>query len=82
MIKTIRGIKIEGISCCIPNTHLKNKEFKENKNRARAIKAIGIERRPVADEKICTSDLVYKSAKHILKKLNGALKQMVQKMDT
>tara|TARA_X000000950_G_C13895404_1_gene652587 strand:- start:1187 stop:2230 length:1044 start_codon:yes stop_codon:yes gene_type:complete len=70
VIKTIHGIQIEGISCCVPDTKLNNKDFKENKNRARAIKAIGIERRPVASEKICTSDLVYKSAKHILKKLN------------
>ena len=43
MIKTIHGIQIEGISCCVPDTKLNNEDFKENKNRARAIKAIGIE---------------------------------------
>ncbi len=69
MIKTIHGIQIEGISCCVPSKRISNKDSKENKNRARAIKAIGIESRPVATENICTSDLIYKSAKHILKKL-------------
>ncbi len=76
MIKEIRGIQIEGISCCVPSTRKSNKDSKENKNRARAIKAIGIESRPVASEKICTSDLVYKSAKHILKKLNWKAKDI------
>ena len=70
MIKEINGIQIEGISCCVPSRRISNKNFKENKNKIRAIKAIGIESRHVASEKICTSDLVYKSAKHILKKLN------------
>ena len=40
-----------------------------NRKRLRAIKAIGIESRPIATEGICTSDLVLKSANHILKKL-------------
>ena len=66
MIKTIHGIQIEGISCCIPSKRVINK----NRSRSRVIKAIGIESRPVATEEICTSDLVFKSAKHILKKLN------------
>ena len=68
MIKIIHGIQIEGISCCVPSKRIVNKDI--NKNRSRVIKAIGIESRPVATEKICTSDLVFKSAKHILKKLN------------
>lgn len=69
MIKEINGIKIEGISCCVPKKTVLNKYSKENRYRARAIKAIGIERRPVANENISTSDLVLKSAKSILKKL-------------
>ena len=69
MIKAINGIEIKGISCCIPKKRVDNKYLKKNKKRLRAIKAIGIESRPVASENICTSDLVLKSAKHILKKL-------------
>ena len=53
----------------IPKKTVLNKYSKENRYRARAIKAIGIERRPVANENISTSDLVLKSAKSILKKL-------------
>lgn len=70
MIKEINGIQLEGISSCVPRTIKLNKLSKENSNRSRAIKAIGIKSRPVASEEICTSDLVYKSAMHILKKLN------------
>ena len=69
MIKEINGIQIEGISCCVPKKRIHNKFSRQNKKRSRAIKAIGIESRPVATEEICTSDLVIKSAKHILKKL-------------
>jgi len=70
VIKAINGIQVEGISCCIPKKKLLNKDFKDNKKRLRAIKAIGIESRPVSSDEICTSDLVLKSAKHILKKIN------------
>ncbi len=70
MIKAINGIEIEGISCCVPKKRVINKHLKKNKKRLRAIKAIGIESRPVASDNICTSDLILKSAKHILKKLN------------
>ena len=69
MIKTINGIQIEGITCCVPKRRVSNRFDRNKKKRLRAIKAIGIESRPVASEKICTSDLVLKSSKHILKKL-------------
>ena len=58
MIKEINGIQIEGISCCVPKKRIYNKFSRQNKKRSRAIKAIGIESRPVATEEICTSDLV------------------------
>ncbi len=69
MIKEINGIQIEGISCCIPRNKISNKSSNIDKKRLRAIKAIGIDSRPVATEKVCTSDLVLKSAQYILKKL-------------
>ena len=69
MIKTINGIQIEGISCCVPKKIFSNRTQSKNNKRSRAIKAIGIESRPVAAEGICTSDLIIKSAHHILKKL-------------
>ena len=70
MIKIIRGIQLEGISCCVPKNRVINKSYIKDKKRLRAIKAIGIESRPVALENTCTSDLILKSANHILKKLN------------
>ena len=70
MIKQINGIQLEGISCCVPSKRVFNKNTKDNKKRLRAIKAIGIESRPVSTEEICTSDLIFKSAKHIIKKLD------------
>lgn len=69
MLKKIKGIEIIGISCCVPKKVFFNKSNKNQKNISRVIKAIGIETRSIADEKTCTSDLVLKSAKHILKKL-------------
>jgi len=77
VIKAINGIQVEGISCCIPKKKLLNKDFKDNKKRLRAIKAIGIESRPVSSDEICTSDLVLKSAKHILKKFIGKLVKLI-----
>jgi 3-oxoacyl-[acyl-carrier-protein] synthase-3 len=69
MIRKIVGIKIAGISCCIPKKRIINRDVKNRKNISRIIKAIGIESRPVADENISTSDLVLKSAEHIIRKL-------------
>jgi 3-oxoacyl-[acyl-carrier-protein] synthase-3 len=69
VLKKIKGIEIAGISCCIPNKIVFNKDIKQHNNITRVIKAIGIETRPIADEKTCTSDLVIKSAKNILRKL-------------
>lgn len=69
MLKKIKGIEIAGISCCIPKKIVYNKDNKYHKNISRIIKAIGIETRSIADQKTCTSDLVVKSAKHILKNL-------------
>jgi 3-oxoacyl-[acyl-carrier-protein] synthase III len=69
MIRKINGIKIAGISCCIPKKRIINRDIKNHKNILRTIKAIGIESRPVADENISTSDLVIKSAEHIIRKL-------------
>ena len=69
MLKKIKGIEIAGISCCVPRNTAFNKDNKNHKNLSRVINVIGIEARPVADSKTCTSDLVLKSAKHILQKL-------------
>ena len=70
MIKEIKWcIQIEGISCCVPKKeYIISFPDKIKKDRGQ-LNAIGIESRPVATEEICTSDLVIKSAKHILKKL-------------
>lgn len=69
MINSLNGIEITGISCCIPNKNISNKNIKNHKDISRIIKAIGIENRPKSEKDTCTSDLILKSAKHILKKL-------------
>lgn len=76
MLKHFKGIEIAGISCCVPKKKILNRSIKSHKNILRIIKAIGIEERPIADENICTSDLVLKSAKHIIKKLNWKLNEI------
>jgi len=77
MLKNIKGIEIKGISCCIPKKNIINKNLKAHKKqsnikkkaRQKVIEAIGINSRPISDNKTCTSDLVLKSANHIIKKL-------------
>lgn len=73
MIKKFKGIEIAGISCCIPKKKIINKNILNYKNIKRIIKVIGIENRPIADPNTSTSDLVLKSANHIIKKLNWKL---------
>ena len=67
-MKTINGIEITGITCCVPSNKVSNKK-NADKKRLKTIKAIGIENRYIADDKICTSDLVLKAANHLIQKL-------------
>ena len=69
MIKDLKGIELAGISCCIPRRKIFNKNIKNHKNISRTIEAIGIESRPIAGRDTCSSDLILKSAEHIIKKL-------------
>lgn len=67
-MKTINGIEITGIACCVPSNKISNKK-NADKKKLRTIKSIGIENRHIASEKICTSDLVLKAANHVIQKL-------------
>ena len=67
-MKTIQGIEIAGITCCVPLKCISNKK-NINKKRIKAVKSIGIDKRHIANEKMCTSDLVLKAANHVIKKL-------------
>lgn len=67
-MKTINGIEITGIACCVPSNKISNKK-NVDKKRLRTIKSVGIETRYIAEEKICTSDLVLKAANHVIQKL-------------
>ena len=76
MLKKIEGIEICGILCCVPNNKISNMssikhvKLSSNKQAAknRIVKTIGIESRFIANPNICTSDLVFKAARSILKK--------------
>jgi 3-oxoacyl-[acyl-carrier-protein] synthase-3 len=84
MLRKIKGIEISGITCCVPKSKVFNKDIIKHANlskskdvaKKRIIKAIGIESRHVANNDNYTSDLVIKSANHILKKLNWKRKEI------
>lgn len=67
----IENIKIQGVTVCIPKEIEENEEYEviPSFQRSKFIEAIGIERRRIATEGLCTSDLCYKAAKHLIDKL-------------
>lgn len=75
MLKTIDGIEISGIACCSPKKKVFNKKLVDKK-RFRTIRSIGIENRYVADEKTCTSDLVFEAADFLIQKLKWDKKKI------
>ncbi len=67
----INNIKVQGITVCLPNNVVENIDYSvvPVENRPDFISAIGIERRHVAMNNVCTSDLCYEAAQHLIEKL-------------
>ena len=67
----VKNIKIKGLTVCVPKNIVENSSYEvvpENERPA-FIKAIGIERRRVADKDVCTSDLCQKAAENLIENL-------------
>lgn len=67
----INNVKLEGLTVCLPHNVLENSDYDvvPEAERPAFIEAIGIERRHVAEKKVCTSDLCYEAAVHLMDKL-------------
>ena len=70
-IFSISGIKLTGISACVPKNELSNWDYDllTKSEQKLLIKTTGIEKRRIATSGLATSDLCYTSAVNLLKKL-------------
>lgn len=69
----IENIRISGISACVPKTIVENNDsnlFGNREELASYISSTGVERRHVASNEQCASDLCYEAAKRVIEKLN------------
>ena len=62
-------VRITGITVCSPKNIEENSDYEmvPKENREDFISAIGIERRHVAPKEVCTSDLCYEAAEHLIR---------------
>lgn len=67
----INNIKIQGVTACAPKNIFENKDYDivPIEERDKFIESIGIERHRYADKDVCTSDLCYEAAEHLISKL-------------
>jgi len=65
---SVPNISISGISSCVPKKEVSNFDFEliSPKERELLVKSVGIEKRRIAEEGTCTSDLCFKSAEALL----------------
>lgn len=74
----IKNIKVKGVSVCSPKNIIENMDYDTVplKERQKFVDSIGIERHRHADNSVCTSDLCYKAAEHLLTKINWDLTEV------
>lgn len=67
----VNNIKIKGLSVCVPKNTVENSTYSivPESERQDFIQAIGIERRRVAEDGVCTSDLCQKAAENLISDL-------------
>lgn len=68
----IKNVRIVGLSTCVPKTIRENRQLdilSENESN-KLISSIGIERRRMASEGICSSDLCFEAANKLIEELN------------
>lgn len=67
---TIPNVAIRGISACVPRQIDENIDYPMNEeDKAKLISSIGVERKRIADDHTCTSDLCYKAAEKLIVEL-------------
>lgn len=69
---TVPNISIKAISACVPKNAESNYDYDwiSNEERALLVKTTGIEKRRVANENICTSDMCFQAAQQLITDLN------------
>lgn len=62
---------VKGVTVCMPTNIVENNDYEllQVEERLKLIETIGIERRRVAPKNVCTSDLCYQAAEHLINKL-------------
>lgn len=67
----VNNIKIKGLTVCVPHNVVENLSYSvvPESERQTFIQAIGIERRRVADQNVCTSDLCFNAAEDLINEL-------------
>lgn len=67
----IPGVKLSGISACVPKTILENGEYHKftSDEAEKFIAATGVERHRIAGRDVCTSDLCFQSAERLINDL-------------
>ncbi len=69
----IENVRITGVAACVPPNIVENLEselFTDKKELLQYIESTGVERRHVADNETCTSDLCFSAAEKLLSELN------------
>jgi 3-oxoacyl-[acyl-carrier-protein] synthase-3 len=67
----IPNVVIRGISGCVPKHIDENNDYPINEeDKAKLISSIGVERKRIADDKTCSSDLCFKAADKLIQELN------------
>lgn len=66
----IPNVTIAGVAACVPRNIDENKDYPIDKEDSlKLISTIGVERKRIADDKTCSSDLCYKAAVELIEKL-------------
>lgn len=68
----IENVRITGVAACVPPNIVENSEselFTDKKELSQYIESTGVERRHVADNETCTSDLCFAAAEKLLSEL-------------
>ena len=67
----VNNIKIKGLTVCVPSNVVENSSYTvvPESERPAFIEAIGIERRRVAPEGVCASDLCQKAAENLISEI-------------
>lgn len=74
----VKHVKMTGVTTCVPRQIVENSAYDviPMEERDQFIRSIGIERRRVAPQEVCTSDLCKEAAEHLLAKIGWAKEEV------